>query len=210
MSICLWRKRRNRDLHIKRVCGSVFTFTFNIFPNWSDTVLSHFLQIRCKHHPINAPRRYSLVPVVHGIIYELRAKRGSYRKPNGIIDTAGNRRFITHWNGYEMMSIGKSDTIWIIQSVICQEYLDIRSFSARARVWIFRYLTLITIGFQQAEFGKFSSEISNFREVFISGSYVCELEGEFHKKERTFFVVLVIFSFLFFFWFYKSFAKTAC
>lgn len=101
-------KRRDRDLHIERVCGSVFTFTFNIFPNRLDTrcVVAFFCRYTA-NTSCQLAFRDAVLPIVHGIIYELRAKRESYRKPNGIIDTADNRRFITHRNGYKMMSIGK-------------------------------------------------------------------------------------------------------
>lgn len=167
-------------MHIEKVCGIYVYFYLQYFSKLAryPCCCRTFLQARCKHVlPISASRCYSVVPVVRGIIYELRAKRGWYREPNGIIDTADNRRFITRRNGYEMTSTLKKKVIryeWFgVRGVICQECLDIRPLSARARAWISLYLTLIAIEFRRAlNLINFLTKYRISAKFFVNGSDV--------------------------------------
>lgn len=166
------------------------------------------LQISCQLALRNVVLSYRLS--IHRIIYELRAN----------MDHIENLMALSILRATEDSSCVKIDMKWwaseksnIVQceypvrSVICQECLDIRSLSLRTRAWMFPYLTLIAIEFRQAEFGKFSGEISNFHEIFVNSSYIGELENELCQKERT--VALVIFFFFILFFILQEFRKNS-
>jgi len=155
-------------LHIKKNLRIYVYFYLQYFSKLVRYILvccRTFLKVCCKHIlPISALRCYSLLSVTSTvIIYEFLANIYMDHIENlmalsilRVTEDSSRVEMDMEWWASEK----KGDTIWIIRharSVICQEYLDVRSLyrSVRAHAWMFPYL-LIAIGFWQTEFGKFS------------------------------------------------------
>jgi len=187
-------------LHVKWVCGSVFTFTRRYFflastihhPN---VVAFFFRHVATAGSSISVSQRYSPRCRSSELFIEPRTN-ANRSKPDGIISISRiSREFIMCRNRYEIISMGKKcDTqyrTYGARIVICQENTSIfaLSFRAFARARVSPYLTLIAIEFWPAKFGKFAKYRISAKFPLMADEHTAELENEF---ARTVSVALVI------------------
>lgn len=182
-------------LHVKWVCGSVFTFTRRYFflastihhPN---VVAFFFRHVATAGSSISVSQRYSPRCRSSELFIEPRTN-ANRSKLDGIISISRiSRGFIMCRNRYEIISMRKKcDTQYRTYGLSSVKRIRRYLRSLFVRVRVSPYLTLIAIEFRPAKFGKFAKYRIFAKFPLMADEYTAELENEF---ARTVSVALVI------------------